>query len=121
MVLEDDMLRQSIDESSEPVVGRLASISTHNNSLTRWRVQRGGGALREFEDKLFVAEPGHGGGQISYTRGNQIRIMGTFVQGHHDRGRGDLDLSGQVQQITKDRFRLGMAVLSSDALRHHAV
>ena len=72
----------------------LASISTRDSWVTRLACLEGDRDSGKLNDQLLVAEPGHRCGLIGQTGGDQVGIVCALVQGHHNRGCGDLHFSG---------------------------
>src|SRR5437870_12197828 len=85
------------------------AVNAERVFIRGWRSSDSG----ELNDQLLVAEPRHGRGVTGQTGGDEIRIVGSFVEGHHDRSGRDLYLAGQVQQVAKDGLGLGMNVFST--------
>ena len=70
---------------------------------------------------FLLPNQGMGTGRSVSPEATKSGLWARFVEGHHNGGGRDLHLPGHVQQIAKDCFRLGVAVLSADTVCRHAV
>ena len=82
----------------------------------------GNGGLRELENEVLVAEPGHRSVRgISESSVNEERIAGTLVEGDGDAVLSNLDGASDVEEVIVDRFGLGPVVLLWESCSEEAI